>query len=873
MAAAAGPGGARRGPYRGPPPRSRDRLIEATRSSELAEAVSHLELDELADLYDKLPRKVVRALIRTMDLQRRQRLRRVLSYPEDTAGGLTDADALAVREDITLETAQRYLRRVRKKEGALPEHRTALFVIDRENRFRGLLPLDELVAQPQSALVGETMDHEFRAIPADTAARQVARLFEDRDLTTAPVVDPEGRLIGRITVDDVVDVIRDEGERSLMQSAGLNRNEDMFAPVLATAARRGVWLGANLVNAFIASWVIGLFGATIEERVALAILMPIVASMGGVAGIQTLTLVVRGIALDQIGRANGLRLLGHEFRVALVLGLALALILGAAALVWFRDPDPGAGVRRGGGDQPGQRRVLGHAAAARPRARRHRPGPGRRDAAHRAHRYPRVRELPRSGGVAPGLNKREGGMGQHEGDASRLDVARRFFETIPHSAVLGMEPVAVGEGCLTARVPYRPELVGNPVTGVIHGGVITTLVDQTSGGAVIAALDRPRRWRRWTAHRLHAPRRARRGGLCPCRVLQGHQPDCLRPLHRVSAGFPRSHRHEHEYLHARRRGRTQPDRGGRMNDLMDRIAAARAAGDPDALVALIPYARLLGIAFRDDGGELSFRLGFQEGNVGNPHLPALHGGVIGAFMENAAALHLLWREEAGRVPKVVDFSIDYLRRPAERYGRAAMSGARAAGWPTSVSGPGRSPTARSARWPPARCQFPALRPDRWACMAFVARASGADDAVASPTLGGIEGLVQATQGALQWLAGAESAHPEADAHGDALAVDGLHILSGHSAAQPLAPPPPPRRHPRAAVSPGILAAIAGHQVAARAARAQHRRYMLEHPVATVMAVLMLMRLKRSISSMISENGRPRPGPTAALRVRAEHHGG
>ncbi|WP_440997195.1 magnesium transporter [Arhodomonas sp. SL1] len=316
----------------------RDRLIEATRSTELAEAVSHLELDELADLYDKLPRKVVRALIRTMDLQRRQRLRRVLSYPEDTAGGLMDADALAVREDITLETAQRYLRRVRKKEGALPEHITALFVIDRENRFRGLLPLDELVAQPQSALVGETMDHEFRAIPADTPARQVARLFEDRDLTTAPVVDPEGRLIGRITVDDVVDVIRDEGERSLMQSAGLNRNEDMFAPVLATAARRGVWLGANLVNAFIASWVIGLFGATIEERVALAILMPIVASMGGVAGIQTLTLVVRGIALDQIGRANGLRLLGHEFRVALVLGLALALILGAAALVWFRDP-------------------------------------------------------------------------------------------------------------------------------------------------------------------------------------------------------------------------------------------------------------------------------------------------------------------------------------------------------------------------------------------------------------------------------------------------------------------------------------------------------------------------------------------------------
>lgn len=316
----------------------RDRLISATKPSVLARDVADLELDEVADLYDKLPHKVVRALLRTMDLQRRERLRRVLSYPQDTAGGLMDADAIAVRGDITLETAQRYLRRVRKKDGALPEHITALFVVDRHNQFIGMLPLADLVAGDQAAFVGDVMNRDFEPIDAALSANRVARLFEDRDLTSAPVVDDDGALIGRITVDDVVDVIRREGEQTLMQAAGLAQSEDMFAPVFATAGRRGIWLAANLVNALLASWVIGLFGATIEQRVALAILMPVVASMGGVAGIQTLTLVTRGIALDQVSRANGARLLAHELGVAAVLGVCLAAVLGGAAFAWFHDP-------------------------------------------------------------------------------------------------------------------------------------------------------------------------------------------------------------------------------------------------------------------------------------------------------------------------------------------------------------------------------------------------------------------------------------------------------------------------------------------------------------------------------------------------------
>lgn len=320
----------------------REGLIEHAPAAALAEAVSCLELDELADLYDRLPAEVIDAVQRAMDELRRERLARVLSWPHDTAGGLMDADAVAIREDITLAVAQRYLRRVHDRDGALPEHTEQLVVIDHQNRYRGVLPLSDLLTRDPELTVAEVMDRDIEPLRADMPASRVARLFEDRDLVSAPVVDDHGLLIGRITVDDVVDVIRSQAERSVMGSAGLDRNVDMFAPVTRAVRQRGLWLSVNLINAFAASWVIGLFGATIEQRVALAILMPVVASMGGVAGIQTLTLVTRALALGQIGRRNAGRLLLHELGVCLLAGVGLALVLGLVALVWFQDAALGA---------------------------------------------------------------------------------------------------------------------------------------------------------------------------------------------------------------------------------------------------------------------------------------------------------------------------------------------------------------------------------------------------------------------------------------------------------------------------------------------------------------------------------------------------
>lgn len=315
----------------------RKQLIERTDPDRLLQSLAGLELDELADLYPQLPSSVAQALFASMAPQRRERLQHVLGYPAESAGGLMDADALTVREDTSLRVALRYLRRLRHRMGRLPEHTTELMVVDRDNGYRGILSLADLASHDERTRVGTVMDREVPAIPADASASRVARIFEEQDLVSAPVVDSFGRLVGRITVDDVVDVIRRDSERTFMQPAGLDQSEDMFAPLALTARRRGIWLAANLGNAAVASWVISQFDATIQQRVALAVLMPIVASMGGVAGIQTLTLVTRALALDQISRANGLRLLVHETAVNLCNGLIIAGILGTVALLWFGD--------------------------------------------------------------------------------------------------------------------------------------------------------------------------------------------------------------------------------------------------------------------------------------------------------------------------------------------------------------------------------------------------------------------------------------------------------------------------------------------------------------------------------------------------------
>ncbi len=307
-------------------------LIREMDTDELVAAAEGLEVDDLADLLRDLPENVNQQVLRSMDSQDRERLNAVLGFEDDTAGGLMNTDTVSVRPDVALETVLRYLR----MRGDIPEKTDALFVVNRHDRYLGLLPLTRLLTEDPERTVGEVMDTAVEGIPPDTPASEVASLFQDRDLVSAAVIAPDGRLLGRITVDDVVDVIRDEAEHSVMSMAGLDDDADMFAPVVPSARRRGIWLGINLITAFLAAWVVGQFEATIQQIVALAVLMPIVASMGGVAATQTMTLIVRGLALGQIERANARWLLTKEIAVALLNGLAWATVVALVALAWFQ---------------------------------------------------------------------------------------------------------------------------------------------------------------------------------------------------------------------------------------------------------------------------------------------------------------------------------------------------------------------------------------------------------------------------------------------------------------------------------------------------------------------------------------------------------
>jgi magnesium transporter len=308
-------------------------LIREMDDEELVAATEGLEVDDLADLLADLPEAVNQRVLRSMDAQDRERLKAVLAYDADTAGGLMNTDTVSVRPDVTLETVLRYLR----MRGELPEKTDSLFVVNRYDRYLGTLALPRLLTEDEERTVGEVMDATLEGIAPATPAGKVASLFQDRDLLSAPVVGTDGRLLGRITVDDVVDVIREEADHSVMSMAGLDEEADMFADVVPSARRRGVWLGVNLATAFLAAWVVGLFESTIKSIVALAVLMPIVASMGGVAATQTLTLIVRGLALGQVERANARWLMIREIAVALLNGLAWATVVALLALAWFRN--------------------------------------------------------------------------------------------------------------------------------------------------------------------------------------------------------------------------------------------------------------------------------------------------------------------------------------------------------------------------------------------------------------------------------------------------------------------------------------------------------------------------------------------------------
>lgn len=307
-------------------------LIREMDADELVAAAEGLEVDDLADLLRELPETVNQRVLRSMDSQDRERLKSVLACDEDTAGGLMNTDTVSVRPDVTLETVLRYLR----MRGDIPQRTDSLFVVNRHDRYLGALDVTRLISEDPERTVAEVMHADVAGIAPGTPAREVASLFENRDLLSAAVVSPEGRLLGRITVDDVVDVIRDEADHSVMRMAGLDEDADMFAGVVQSARRRGLWLGVNLGTAFLAAWVVGLFENTIENIVALAVLMPIVASMGGVAATQTLTLIVRGLALGQVERANARWLLTKEVAVAILNGLAWATVVAGVAFLWYR---------------------------------------------------------------------------------------------------------------------------------------------------------------------------------------------------------------------------------------------------------------------------------------------------------------------------------------------------------------------------------------------------------------------------------------------------------------------------------------------------------------------------------------------------------
>ncbi|MDX1550819.1 MAG: magnesium transporter, partial [Lysobacter spongiicola] len=316
----------------------RESLLAAMDPDEIVAAVEDLDIDDLADLVEDLPEAVIEQVLKSMDRDNRERLEQVLSYPEDTAGRLMNPDVVTVRADTTVDVVLRYLR----LRGELPEHTDYLYVVSRRHQYLGRISLAQLLTHEAGTPINQLLDDEQPAFDVDESANEVARQFSDRDWLSAPVVDDNHVLLGRITIDDVVDISRDRAEHPALGAAGLDEDEDLFSPVPRAARRRAIWLGINLATAFLASWVIGRFEGALERIVALAVLMPIVASMGGVAGTQTLTLMVRGLAMGQVGSGNLRALLAKELSVGLLNGVAWAIVVGVVAAIWFQDIPLGA---------------------------------------------------------------------------------------------------------------------------------------------------------------------------------------------------------------------------------------------------------------------------------------------------------------------------------------------------------------------------------------------------------------------------------------------------------------------------------------------------------------------------------------------------
>jgi magnesium transporter len=312
----------------------RAEFLEAMDTAQLVAVADDLDTDDFADILQQLPTTITDQVLENLDSRDRARVESVLPYPEDSAGGLMNTDTITVRPRHAVELVLRYLRLRRD----LPATTDALIVVNSRDEYLGMLPLTKLLTADATVTVREIMNTEEPAIHVGEADTEVAKLFSERDLISAPVVDDDGFLLGRITIDDVVDVIIEDAEEALLAPAGLVVDEDTFAPVRRAVRRRAIWLGINLVTALMAAAVISLFEDTIVKVVALAVLMPVVASMGGIAGTQTLTLVIRGQATGQLGRNNMLWMLNREFVIAALNGMLWATIVALGASYFFDDP-------------------------------------------------------------------------------------------------------------------------------------------------------------------------------------------------------------------------------------------------------------------------------------------------------------------------------------------------------------------------------------------------------------------------------------------------------------------------------------------------------------------------------------------------------
>ena len=311
----------------------RNGIITKMLPANVVDALEEMDTDDLAETLSSLPETVLLDILDSMDAQDRLRAEQALSYGEETAGFIMNTDTITLRPDVTIDVVLRYIR----LKGELPENTDTFYVVNRTDNLVGIVPVTRLLTADTSDKVSDVMDEESEAIPVNMPDDEVASLFERYNWLSAPVVDENNRLVGRITIDDVVDIIREDAEHSMMSMAGLDDDEDTFAPVMQSTKRRSVWLAVNLATALMAAMVSDLFEATLSALAVLAILNTIVPSMGGVAGNQTLTLVIRGMALGHVNANNSRWLISKEIAIGVLNGIIWAVLIASVIALWKQD--------------------------------------------------------------------------------------------------------------------------------------------------------------------------------------------------------------------------------------------------------------------------------------------------------------------------------------------------------------------------------------------------------------------------------------------------------------------------------------------------------------------------------------------------------